>query len=160
MHRGDRPLLPDEARDQSSLMGVQLEEVPAQLRQPRMEIMCDYSLEAYRSRPAREGEQYVTHRFSSGTVGFIAPGDATTAVCMAYDTKLMLEDIPESTRTTLGIAANEVVTFARLDSDFFQDGVRFANGAQILLQRLGPGVKASVVDALVAPQKQQKSVTA
>jgi hypothetical protein len=126
----------------------------------RMEIMCDYSLEAYRSRPAREGEQYVTHRFSSGTVGFIAPGDATTAVCMAYDTKLMLEDIPESTRTTLGIAANEVVTFARLDSDFFQDGVRFANGAQILLQRLGPGVKASVVDALVAPQKQQKSVTA
>ena len=36
----------------------------------------------------------------------------------------------------------------------------FANGAQILLQRLGPGVKASVVDALIAPQKQQKSVTA
>jgi hypothetical protein len=125
-----------------------------------MEIMCDYSLEAYRSRPAREGEQYVTHRFSSGTVGFIAPGDATTAVCMAYDTRLMLEDIPETSQTTLGVTAKEVVTFARLDSDFFQDGVRFANGAQILLQRLGPGVKASVVDALVAPHKEHKSVAA
>ncbi len=117
--------------------------------------MCDYSLEAYRSRPAREGEQYVTHRLTSGTVGFIAPGDATTAVCMAYDTKLMLEDIPESTRTTLGIAAQEVVTFARLDSDFFQDGVRFANGSEISLQRLGTGVKALVVDALLTPFRQR-----
>jgi hypothetical protein len=79
---------------------------------------------------------------------------------MAYDTRLMLEDIPETSQTTLGVTAKEVVTFARLDSDFFQDGVRFANGAQILLQRLGPGVKASVVDALVAPHKEHKSVAA
>ena len=50
--------------------------------------MCDYSLEAYRSRPAREGEHYTTHRFPSGAVGFIAPGDKVTAICMAYDTKL------------------------------------------------------------------------
>jgi len=57
--------------------------------------MCDYSLEAYRSRPARLGERYETHRFESYSIGFIAPGDPSTAVCMAYDTKLRLEGIPE-----------------------------------------------------------------
>jgi hypothetical protein len=40
--------------------------------------MCDYSLEQYRSRPARVGESYLTHRFPSGTIGFIAPGDSRT----------------------------------------------------------------------------------
>jgi hypothetical protein len=29
--------------------------------------------------------------------------------------------------------------------------VRFANGAQVTLQRLGPGVKGSVIDALMSP---------
>ena len=32
--------------------------------------MCDYSLEMYGSRPAREGEIYVTTRFPSGSIGF------------------------------------------------------------------------------------------
>ena len=43
--------------------------------------MCDYSLEIYRSRPAVQGEQYTLHRFRSGTIGFVAPADCTTAVC-------------------------------------------------------------------------------
>jgi len=57
--------------------------------------MCDYSLETYRSRPAQVGERYETHQFPSFSVGFIAPGDPPTAVCMACDTKLTLEGIPE-----------------------------------------------------------------
>ena len=55
--------------------------------------MCDYSLEMYRSRPAQLGERYETHQFQSRSIGFIAPGDPSTAVCMACDTKLALEDI-------------------------------------------------------------------
>ena len=122
--------------------------------------MCDYSLEAYRFRPAREGEQYVTSRFASGSVGFIAPGDTMTAICIAYDTRLKLENIPQAIQSALDVKAEELVTFARLESDFFHDGVRFANGAQVTLQRLGPGVKASVEDALLAPQKVRKTVFA
>ncbi len=45
--------------------------------------MCDYSLEMYISRPAREGERYVTTRFPSGSMGLAAPGQPGTAVCMA-----------------------------------------------------------------------------
>ncbi len=122
--------------------------------------MCDYSLEAYRSRPAWEGERYVTSRFTSGSIGFIAPGDTQTAICMAYDTRIALENIPVAIQTALGVKADEVVTFAKLESEFFQDGVRFANGAQITLQRLGPGVTASVEDALLGPQRIRKTVAA
>ena len=97
--------------------------------------MCDYSLEAYRSRPARVGERYETHRFESFSIGFIAPGDPSTAVCMAYDTKLRLEGIPEVIQRSLCASADEDVTFTRLEKGPHRDGVRFANGAEVALQR-------------------------
>ena len=115
------------------------------------ETMCDFSLELYRSRPARVGERYETRRFPSGTVGFIAPGDVSTAVCMAYDTHLRLEGISQVVQNACGVMADEDVTFTRLEIGQFHDGVRFANGAQVTLQRLGPGVKGSVIDALLSP---------
>jgi hypothetical protein len=118
--------------------------------------MCDYSLEAYRTRPARQGEHYTTHRFPSGTIGFIAPGDTVTAICLAYDTKLNLDDIPQTVQDALGVQASEPVTFSRLETALFQDGVRFANGAEVSLQRLGTGVKACVVDALLTPRVGQR----
>jgi hypothetical protein len=52
--------------------------------------MCDYSLEAFQSRPARMGEEYVSNRFPSGSVGFVAPGDQSVAICMACDMELEL----------------------------------------------------------------------
>ena len=116
--------------------------------------MCDYSLEEYRSRPAQEGEKYQTHRFRSGSVGFIAPGDTSTAVCMACDTRLKLEGIPEIVQEIHGVSANEDVTFIRLDSVYYRDAVRFANGAKADLQRLGPGVSAFVIDALLTPHRE------
>jgi hypothetical protein len=115
------------------------------------ETMCDYSLEMYRSRPAQLGERYETHRFESTSVGFIAPGDASTAVCMAYDTKLTLESIPEKVQRAKSVSANEDVTFTRLEKGPHHDGVRFANGAEVTLQALGVGVKGYVYNALSSP---------
>ena len=112
------------------------------------EITCDYSLEHYRSRPAQLGEKYETHQFESRSVGFIAPGDPSTAVCMAYDTKLKLEGIPERVQRFCSVSASETVTFARLDNGPHHDGVRFANGREVTLQELGPGVMGYVDDAL------------
>lgn len=114
--------------------------------------MCDYSLEMYRSRPARVGEKYVSHRFASGSIGFIAPGDTDTAVCMACDTKLKLVNLPIHLRQQLDVG-EAVVTFAHLDVGPHHDGVRFANGEAVTLQQLGPNVEAYLVDALVTPQK-------
>jgi hypothetical protein len=115
------------------------------------ETMCDYSLEAYRSRPAQLGERYETHQFPSYSVGFIAPGDPSTAICMACDTKLRLEGIPERVQRAKAISANEDATFTRLEKSPHHDGVRFANGAEVTLQALGTGVKGYVCNALSSP---------
>ena len=84
--------------------------------------MCEYSLEAYRSRPARLGERYETHRFESYSIGFIAPGDPSTAVCMAYDTKLRLEGIPAVVQSSLCVSANEDVSYDALLSPLWKSG--------------------------------------
>jgi len=112
-------------------------------------VMCDYSLEAYRSRPARQGEQYTTHRFPSGTVGCVAPGNTATAICIAFDSVLKLENIPQAVQEAYGVQPSEQVTLCRLEDALFQDGVRFANGKEISLQCLGPGVTVGLVDDLV-----------
>ncbi|WP_294538985.1 hypothetical protein [uncultured Rhodoblastus sp.] len=109
--------------------------------------MCDYSLEMYSSRPAREGEIYVTTRFPSGSIGMAAPGDCTTAVCVSYGTRLRLENLPIELQQTLGVAALEDVVFTRLDSGLHHDGVKFANGAEMPLHRMGSGVLVSLIDA-------------
>jgi hypothetical protein len=71
---------------------------------------------------------------------------------MAYDMKLRLEGIPEVVQRSLCVSANEDVTFTRLEGSPHHDGVRFANGAEMALQKLGAGVKGYInSDALLSP---------
>ncbi len=114
--------------------------------------MCDYSLEMYASRPARESEKYVTTRFPSGSIGLAAPGDCTTAVCVQYDTHLNLEGISSDLQTRLGVQPSEHVVFARLEHGAYRDGVKFGNGKEISLQLLGSGVGVTLVDTRAAPK--------
>jgi hypothetical protein len=111
--------------------------------------MCDYSLEHYQSRPARRGERYESTRFSSGSVGFIEAGKPGIAVCMACDTSLRLDNLPQALQTRLHVGASTMATFTRLESGLYHDGLRFENGAAVSLQELGPGVSAVLVDALL-----------
>jgi hypothetical protein len=106
--------------------------------------MCDYSLEMYGTRPAREGERYETTRFRSGTVGLALAGDKETPVCVQCDTRLSLEGIPAELQQKLGIGPTEDVTFIRLDQGFWRDGVRFGNGREASLQELSTGVGVRV----------------
>ncbi len=113
--------------------------------------MCDYSLEMYASRPARESEKYVTTRFPSGSIGLATPGDCTTAVCVQYDTHLQLEGISSDLQTRLGVQPSEHVVFARLEHGAYRDGVKFGNGKEISLQLLGSGVSVALVETRRAP---------
>jgi hypothetical protein len=110
--------------------------------------MCDYSLEHYHSRPAQEGEEYISNRFPSGSIGFVVPGDQSVAVCMACDMRLKLANIPAGLQSRLGIAETAPAEFARFNSGPYRDGVRFEDGQAVTLQELGTGVRAWVVDAL------------
>ena len=57
--------------------------------------MCDYSLEAYQSRPAAVGEKLTLERFPSGSMGFASGKSCDLAVCVAADATLRLVREPE-----------------------------------------------------------------
>ena len=63
--------------------------------------MCDFSLEAVRSRPAKVGDKLTTRMFNSGTSGFCAPEDRGMAVCLRPGTELSFaENLRVRGRTT------------------------------------------------------------
>ena len=109
--------------------------------------MCDYSLEFYRSRPAVNEEQYTLHRFRSGTLGFIAETDCTTAVCMPAGVRLRLEGLDKRLQHALCVGPTEEVVMIHLPfrDNFHRDGVRFGNGREVLLQSLNAGLSAMLV---------------
>jgi hypothetical protein len=110
--------------------------------------MCDYSLEAF-AVGQHSSARDTRHTFLRATA--FAPGDPATAECMACGTKLRLEGIPERVQRAKCVSSNEDVAFVRLDKGPHHDGVRFANGTELTLQELGPGVKGFVYDDLLPP---------
>ena len=105
--------------------------------------MCDYSIEMYGSRPAREDERYVLGRFPSGTIGVMDPGASDKAICFACDTRVRLTDIPEGMQRARDLPAEISGIFAQREvpSQFmYRDGVRLADGRFFLLQDFPPGV--------------------
>jgi hypothetical protein len=61
--------------------------------------------------------------------------------------RLRLYDIPEDLRRRLDVGAVEEVSFIEqsLEAFTYRDGVRFANGREILLQQLTCGQRAEVL---------------
>jgi hypothetical protein len=118
--------------------------------------MCDYSLAEVSNRLAIIGEQLLIHRFLTGTIGLksgrprlleiLFPLKAT-AVCIPPGARLLLHDIPEGLQKQLGVRSSERVIFVQrtLEANMHRDGVRFANGCEILLQQLEPGQRATVL---------------
>jgi len=120
--------------------------------------MCDYSLEAYRSRPAEEGEKLTLERFPSGSMGFTTGPDCDLAECVPAESQLLLQGIGDTVRERCGVGAvEEVVMIRLLDGGPYKDAVRFSNGVEILLQRLDPGLVAVVVGS---PEAQPRPATA
>ena len=110
--------------------------------------MCDYSLEMYGSRPAREGELYVSTRFPSGSIGFAAPGDPRVPVCVQCDTKIVLTDVPATMQKTYAIGSEVETVFAQRETGLYRDGLRLKDGRFVSLQDLPPGVGAYVPSLL------------
>ena len=106
--------------------------------------MCDYSLEMYGSRPAREGELYVTTRFPSGSIGFAAPGNPRIPVCVQCDTKVVLTDIPFTMQAAYKIGPEAETVFAQRETGLYRDGLRLSDGRFVSLQDLPQGVGAYI----------------
>ena len=118
--------------------------------------MCDDSLAHFPNRLAVEAEQLNVDRFGSRTLG-LAPAETglkqllfvggSLAVCVPPGARLRLRDIPDHLEQSLGVGAVEEVTVVEkgLEEFAYRDGVRFANGREVLLQRLQSGQRVEVL---------------
>lgn len=137
--------------------------------------MCDYSLYAFNSRLAQDGEELTLYRFPTGSLSFAATCDVDAntkrrdkeatlwsafkewlaphktcgfpAVCVPPGARLLLTDVPRSLQTRFALCSTEPVTFTQRSSQMYtyRDCVRFMSGAQALLQELPEGLRAVVL---------------
>jgi hypothetical protein len=136
--------------------------------------MCDYSLAHFPNRLAVEGEPLVVHRFASYTLG-LAPARRSLkellfrrhqpAVCVPPGARLRLRDIPQDLQRRYAVGAVEEVTFVQKSAEAFihRDAVRFANGQDILLQRLRCGQRVDVLSLCGVEEEielQERSISA
>jgi hypothetical protein len=134
--------------------------------------MCDYSLMGVPNRLACSGEELVTHRFHTGTIGLISAHDLSPgalaartfwakvknvfadlemrpacAVCIPPGAQLMFREIPERLRRDLKVNSTERVTFTQVTAQMHshRDAVTFPDGRTLLLQRLGVRQRLQVI---------------
>ena len=121
--------------------------------------MCDYSLHNVKSRPAKVGDKLTTRNFGTGTKGFAAPEDATTAVCVLPGTELAFSR--ERTSTATGFLGWGAKTINHKTAIFRQvnkgqprvhhDALEFPDGVTVLLTELLEGQEATVLQLPAQP---------
>ncbi len=120
--------------------------------------MCDYSLHAVASRPAKVGDKLVTTQFENTvTAGFSAVDEPTVAVCLLPGTELAFEaDVyrhygwlqslfVQKDRWNIG---QKVGRFCQIDlknPHTHHDAIEFPNGHIVLLTSLRAGQRATVL---------------
>jgi len=129
--------------------------------------MCDYSLHEVKTRPAKVGDKLVTHRFSTGTTGFVSPEDLNVAVCLLPGTELSFAC--EVRRPSLwpwskNTVPHKTAIFRQINlgkSMAHHDALEFPNGEVLLLTYLIQGQKATVLQlpATAAGSKLPQTLT-
>jgi hypothetical protein len=122
--------------------------------------MCDYSLHTVKSRPAKVGEKLRTHYFNTGTRGFAAPDEATTAVCVLPGTELAFAyPIRCSTSTLFGgnvrMVNHKTAVFRQVNKDnprTHHDALEFPDGQVVLLTLVFEGQEATVLQLPAQPE--------
>src|SRR5207253_637176 len=103
--------------------------------------MCDYSLHNVKSRPAKIGDKLTTRKFNTGTRGFAAPEDASTAVCVLPGTELAFaKEVRYRRSRFFGWKANTVnhtaAIFRQINKDeplAYHDALEFPDAQIVLL---------------------------
>jgi hypothetical protein len=121
--------------------------------------MCDYSLMHVKSRPARVGDKLRTSNFGTGTRGFSAPDDPSTAVCvlpgteLAFNTEICVYGAcgPTSYRTAIFRQIN------RAQPHMHHDALELLDGKTLLLTFLCEGQEATVLQLPAKPTTQAEA---
>jgi hypothetical protein len=122
--------------------------------------MCDYSLHNVKSRPAKVGDELVTHDFNGGTRGFAAPEDCTTAVCVFPGTELVFSKEAICFRPgglllwKRAKMKHRMAIFRQINTEqrcTHHDALEFPDGQIVLLTSLCQGQKATVLQIPAQP---------
>jgi hypothetical protein len=120
--------------------------------------MCDYSLHAVASRPAKVGETLITTTFrGTSTRGFASESEPTVAVCMLPGTELAFaENVKYDNRWVWTKAINSRVgKFGAIEPGVPQrhhDAIEFPDGSSVLVTQLCEGQRVTVLQMPVAQQ--------
>ena len=115
--------------------------------------MCDYSLHLAASRPAQVGETLIATDFAKSiTRGFAAAGEPDVAVCLLPGTEIAFETDVQYDRafSLFGRARvdHRVARFRQVnmeDPNVHHDALEFPGGQIVLVTRLTPGQRATVL---------------
>ena len=112
--------------------------------------MCDYSLHAVATRPAKVGDKLVSTKFPHTiTRGFAAPNEPEVAVCLLPCTEIAFEgDVEFDGSFFRKKVGNTLARFRTVNLDQehrHHDALEFANGHFVLLTQLAPGQIATVL---------------
>ena len=120
--------------------------------------MCDYSLHAVASRPAKVGETLVTTSFrGTATRGFAAKEEPGVAVCLLPGTELAFENEVKYNRHWLwtcgaGFCVARFCQIVPRSPDQHHDGLAFPDGNTVLVNVLSEGQFARVLQLPVVRQ--------
>ena len=125
--------------------------------------MCDFSLHAVRSRPAKVGDKLTTRMFNLGTTGFCAPEDYQMAVCLLPGTEVSFADevqrwSPLPWKPWKQLLGYKTAIFRQINKDkrnTHHDALEFPNGEIVLLTFFVRGQQATVLQLPAEPQKAQ-----
>ena len=113
--------------------------------------MCDYSLHAVATRPARDGETLISTTFrGTSTRGFASEHEPTVAVCMRPGTELAFaEDIKYDNRwiwtRTLDWRVGKFNQIQPELHDRHHDAIEFPDGSHVLVTQLCTGQRVTVL---------------
>jgi hypothetical protein len=121
--------------------------------------MCDYSLHNVKSRPAKVGDKLTTHNFNTGTRGFAAPEDASTAVCVLPGTELAFAEAVRCNPRGLfvwkmNVVAHTTAIFRQVNKDnphIHHDALEFPDGRTVLLTDVFEDQEATVLQLPAQP---------
>jgi hypothetical protein len=138
---------------------TQLPVTPRFFTAQRSTAMCDYSITNVKSRPAAVGDKLRTTNFGTGTRGFAAPEDATTAVCVLPGTELAFASPISVFLNGYYIEAKQLehktAIFRQINREqahMHHDAVEFPDGQLVLLTYLKDGQDATVLQLPATPK--------
>lgn len=134
--------------------------------------MCDYSLHAVASRPAKMGDKLISTGFvNSFTRGFAAIDEPDVAVCLRPGTEVAFERdavIDHGFGRLLpslgfGKIGEKLARFRQINTgrpDVHHDALEFPNGKVVLVTRLTEGQRVTVLQLPAEPQIASQEETA